>query len=632
MRRIPLAGAACAVACLVFVFASAPASAAPITGKLDTAGYTVIALAANGQARTVIAGDGNFSLEPPAETATLHLRAPDGTYAGPVVLREQGGEVAEARSTVKSAKRKVRRAKRKVRTARTRVARADDAEAEERASKRLRRAKRRLKKAKRRLTQAKALLEQAEKLEAGRPNRAILGIRSGAALGPIQVRSSAGYAITRPIGERWLDTARVARARDGVPIGAGVFGRVVSPHLPSAVPGDADVDGVPNALDIDDDGDLILDNIVHSTGAQAAQAEFPGGPMGLSSGLEQIRLDQTVNANAASLTVSDIDEILKTLGRLQLVVLSGDASPNSPELDCGGLIYCSPGGTGKRGFTGSPPPPFPECCDPDGDGFGTMTSWNGVTPDFFIAPHGATTEQIGTGDVLIERVTRGGVEIQFTGTLQFVFATIPALVSYNDTAGNCAKVSGTAASCATEFSYPVPPPGSDCSLPGCPGGPGTEGNGFPVAPGPNGEMEVTFTFWRPQRTPIPPETAQWIDIGGLNYVAAFGCNLNDPSSNPTCGNKSCPPDAYSVPAGSELATTTLPNSAGALKDSAPDRPTTAQNTFTYTVDLSECLRDPRTGFGNDTPLTWNPGEERQLVFQGTNLLDRSEQIIYFKRQ
>ena len=626
MRRIPPAGAARAVACLVLVIASAPASAAPITGKLDTAGYTVMALAANGQARAVIASDGNFTLEPPAETLTLHLRGPDGTYAGPVVLREQGGEVAQATSAVKSAKRKVRRAQRQVRAARKRLATANGVQAKERASKRLKRAKRRLKKAKTRLAQAKALLEQAQKLEAERPNRAILGIRSGAALGPIQVRSSAGYAITGPIDERWLDAAQSSRARNGVPIGAGVFGRVVSPPLSSGVPGDSDVDGVPNPLDIDDDGDLLLDNFERSGSARAAQAGSPGSPIGLSSGLEQIRMHQTVNANAAALTVADIDATLSTLGRLDMFILPGDASPNSPELDCGALTYCSPGGTGKRGFNGSPPPPFPECCDPDGDGFGTMTPWNGVAPQFFIAPHGATTAQIRTGDVLIERVIRGGVETSFAGTLQFVFATTPALVSYNDTASNCAKVTGTEGECATEFSYPVPPPGSDCSQPGCPGGLGTEGNGLPVAAGPSGEMEVTLTFWRPQRTPVPPETAQWIDIGGLNYAFAFGCDASG------CGNRYCPPAAYSVPAGSELATTTLPNSGGGLKDSALDRPANPQNTFTYTVNLSECLRDPRTGFGNDTPLTWNPGEERQLVFQGTTLLDRSEQIIYFKRQ
>jgi len=58
-----------------------------ITGKLDKDGYTVIAVAANGTATTAYAKRGRFTLRPPAKRVTLHLRAPDGRYAGPVVLR-----------------------------------------------------------------------------------------------------------------------------------------------------------------------------------------------------------------------------------------------------------------------------------------------------------------------------------------------------------------------------------------------------------------------------------------------------------------------------------------------------------------------------------------------------------------
>lgn len=613
MPSTPFAFPSCVAVCVTAAAVSAPAAGAvgPISGKLSQPRYTVIALAGNGNARTVFAAGGNFSLVPPAATSTLHLRAPDGTYAGPVVLGEKPVNVAGARTEVRRAKSKLRRVKRNLRETR-----------EE--GQHVRRAKRRVRKAKRRLARAELGLEQAQLKQAQRPNRAILGVRDGTALGDVEIRS-AGYAKTARLEEAQLDATQLARARNGVPVGAGVFGRVVSPHLPGRVPGDADVDGVPDALDIDDDGDLLLDNFEErSAGARAAQFG-PGGPVGLSSGLEQVRINQTMNANAAALTVADIDEVLKTIGRLQLGILPGDASPNSPELDCRGLIYCSLGGTGRRGFAGSPPPPFPECCDPDADGAGTMLSWNGTTPDFFIAPHGATTAQVGTGDVLIERVLRDGVEIPFAATLQFVFATVPAVVSYSDTAGNCAQVAGTAGTCATTFSYPVAPPGSDCSKPGCPGGLGTEGNGFPVASGPSGDMEVTLTFWRPQRTPVPPETAQWIDIGGLTHIAAFGCDENG------CGNKNCPPAAYSTPAGSELTLRTLPIQGAGLADSAPDREANPQNTFTYTVNLSECLRDPR-GPAANAPLTWNSGQERQLVFQATTLLDRAEQIIYFKRQ
>jgi hypothetical protein len=85
--------------------------------------------------------------------------------------------------------------------------------------------------------------------------------------------------------------------------------------------------------------------------------------------------------------------------------------------------------------------------------------------------HGATTAQIGSGDVLIQRVTSGGVETQYTSTLGFVFATVPALVSYDDGQGHSRTVS-----------YPVPGPQINTQGgPPIPGGPGTRSNPFPVA-------------------------------------------------------------------------------------------------------------------------------------------------------
>jgi hypothetical protein len=56
--------------------------------------------------------------------------------------------------------------------------------------------------------------------------------------------------------------------------------------------------------------------------------------------------------------------------------------------------------------------------------------------------------------------------------------------------------------------------------------------------------EQTLTFW-PQRRPIPPETDQWIDIGGLDYAVqiadvAPSCpqsafSSSDPSLTPPPG-------------------------------------------------------------------------------------------------
>src|SRR5207247_2254940 len=95
--------------------------------------------------------------------------------------------------------------------------------------------------------------------------RAIVGVRAGAKLGKVTVKRRKGYArLKGKLPKRFLDAKRQARAKKGVPIGAGRFGRVRSRHAHGGAPGDSDLDGIPDPLDVDDDGDLILDNLDHS--------------------------------------------------------------------------------------------------------------------------------------------------------------------------------------------------------------------------------------------------------------------------------------------------------------------------------------------------------------------------------
>jgi hypothetical protein len=391
---------------LAVIAASGPAAAAPkpISGKLSKRGYTVIALGPTGQ-KAVLASRGRFRLRPPAaggapgQGVSLHLRAPNGAYAGPIVVgRKKKGR------------------------------------------------------------------------------RAIVGVRAGAKLGRIKVRR--GYAtVSRRLRKKWVDRSRLARARRGVPIGARVFGRVRAQPPRKAIPGDSDFDGVPDPLDIDDDGDLILDDLDRPTAARATQ-QVLDNPM-LHTSLE-LSLTETVNANAGS-TDQQIEQTpFSSVAEIRLSALFiGFPPAASTELDCGkknqGLSYCRPGGSGRI-FRNPPPTPsgeeFPECCDSDGDGFGTLVPAGPIERAAMALVHGASTADIKTGDVLIKRINdANGVEIaSFSNTLQYVFATVPALVSYNDDARNTGAVS-----------YPVaagaPPPGP-------PGGPGTGRNPFPVAPRP----------------------------------------------------------------------------------------------------------------------------------------------------
>jgi hypothetical protein len=85
-NRIYGSCAAILLALAVSLPASAAAKLAPISGQLSKPGYTLIALADSGKASSVRVKHAKFKLRPPAKLVTLHLRAPDGVYAGPVVV------------------------------------------------------------------------------------------------------------------------------------------------------------------------------------------------------------------------------------------------------------------------------------------------------------------------------------------------------------------------------------------------------------------------------------------------------------------------------------------------------------------------------------------------------------------
>jgi hypothetical protein len=116
---------------------------------------------------------------------------------------------------------------------------------------------------------------------------------------------------------------------------------------------------------------------------------------------------------------------------------------------------------------------------------------------------------------------------------------------------------------------------------------------------PNGDVLVTMTFWRPQRRPIPPEAGDWIDMGGLGYSAKThftaqpGCPQNAFSEN----------DPSLAPSESPL-----PDGPGGVIDLAPDRPANPANTFTFTLNLTEC----RANHGK----SFDPGERVDMSFSG----------------
>ena len=468
----------------------AAAAPKPLTGSLNKRGYTVIALATDGRARSAVVRR-NFRLRPPGPSVTLHLRDPRGRYAGPVVVGGSG-------------------------------------------------------------------------------KRVVVGLKPGARIGSIRILR--GYARAR-VAKRFEDRRLVARARRGVPLGAGKLGRVRLPATGRSGSGrDLDLDGIPGAFDVDDDGDLVLDNVDRSRAARAALHD-PADPYhpfwSINSGLQiscisdqqgvtQGACGYALNRNSAGPFADSssfgalVDTAMKTRGELFFPLPSGA----DIELDCGGLSYCSPGGSG---FAITRDQRFPEQSDPDGDGFGTLTpvpafhdgqDGLGVAQSldpatvFGLAPM-AGAAAIRAGDTYIERVHSATGETERPVALGMVFGALPALAYWRDPARS------------VTIGYPAPA-----------GAEGSESNAFTVVPGADGDYRVTLGFWRPQRAALPGELADpshWVDIGGLTY------SIVGKTAEANRRLWRCP-------------------ASDSLVDQAPDREENPAATLEMTVDLSACYR------------------------------------------
>jgi hypothetical protein len=523
--------------CLALLAVSTPAAAAikPITGKLSKPGYTVIALAENGKASSTQPKGRKFKLRPPAKVITLHLRAEDGTYAGPIVVGRQG-------------------------------------------------------------------------------KKAIVGVKAGAKLRKVKVLD--GYAkVAKKLPKKSLDKQAKALAENKIPIGAGNFGHVAVAELTG--PGsDRDLDGIPAPLDIDDDGDLILDPF---DGADAA-AQISQVPtredVGARSSLA-LDLSQTVNANATGFDLAQVDDRLQKFGRLTLGALNVPFFPGADvELDCGdpdtGLIYCRGNGSTGRidGFLWPNPPgvsngdPFPSCCDrPPADGMGSLVQPSGPIALIELL-HGARSDQVFAGQML--RVSFGSAQ-ELWGTVSYVFVTVPALVSYTDEAGTEVPVS-----------YPV-----------APGAPGTQQNPFVVPDDDgDGDVQVALTFWRPQRKALPNEAGDWKDLGHTVY----GAHVQGPT-----GGYNCREFAYSAPTGlipaSQLDNTGNPRFG--LLDESDDQTPDPDRKLGFTLDLTKCQA---SAFDPSDPGTFNSGDVVAVTLraQPENPLpgppDVASTTIWFKRQ
>lgn len=382
------------------LFLAGPAQAAneQITGKLSK-GHTLIVLGKNAKSKT-FRGPGKFELKAPAKTSTLHLRGPDGSYAGPVVIKQLSKTklVMGVKPGAKLGAIKIRKG---YATTGRKVGR--------------------------------------KYLAAGRTAKA----RKGKPLG------AGNYGRVRTGGKGRAAQSQADAGAGEDPDGDGV---------PNVF--DADNDGDLNLDNTDPPSGGNGPACASPPGPQddpscASEVGFWIFSQFLNG------VSKTINANGEA-TREQIDRVISGADSgdgpdynpglsLIMQVPPGD----SVELDCGGLTYCNAGGTGQVDiFSGSRAGthPFPDDFDGDGDGFGNMTQAGRDGPggtEFTLLPH-ATSSQIGPGDTFIERVTGNAAETLLPGSIVYVFNTHPALVAWSD-----GKNAGT-------ISYPAPadPPGS----------------------------------------------------------------------------------------------------------------------------------------------------------------------------
>jgi hypothetical protein len=644
--------AACLAICASLLTA-APSGAAPkpVTGKLSKPGYTLVALAADGEGKLVVATP-RFSVRPPARRVSLHLVGPDGVYVGPIVVAGRG------RRAVVGVKAGTRLG----------AVRINARDGYGKLEKRLPR----------------------KRVDGTRWARAKRGVPLGAGnfglvrskaprQPPLADRDADG--VPNPLdidddGDRVLDRYERAEARVTAAQAIGSFlGVVTAVNADGTIRGrlcDGGVEATstwpPDAPEpvVGQSYFVVVEStqdgfrVVSAIGPLAAGC--PVGPVDqqyvprVSSAL-LLPLRRTVHANASAVSASDLDQVLQQYGVLR--VSAPTHSEISVELDCSGgvalptggssrgLSWCSRGGTGRVIPTLIPNSPprswptrFPDDVDFNGNGFGELAplvredsfatgvicrpppSADSTTcVSAFLSP-GATTEEIGTGDVLNWRLKRDGGVREFPTTLTDVIATVPALVSYSDGSGE-----------PTQVRYPVQPPfvGS---------GPGhwgeTEGpyEGFPVEPCPadapppcvEGEVVLTLTFWRPQREAISDagEQGQWTDIGGLVYSpGVFAC----------CGPAppDCQPSALST-TDSNLALAKSPSEilgGYGFRDAAPDRAANPANTLTFSVNVTRCAPQfPPPERGQDFVLWLSGANEASGAVAGNGA---TQQLLFTVR-
>lgn len=426
-------------------------------------------------------------------------------------------------------------------------------------------------------------------------------------LGKITLKS--GYGILKSsLTAAAINTKRtVVTDNKGAPVGSGKMGLAtvstarLQAHLSAASEtgggGDADGDGIPNALDVDDNGNLNLDGTDPSSAASTAHDNpFTTLYLGIS---------DTLNVNLGNVTQSAIDANVSSNGKFALIMYLS-LPPDTASSITGGHVICDTsleycrstadgGGTAVySGVSESNPAILNQLWsnyNADGSGypnFEIITQGSNKSLVAAIQPR-VGTDKFKAGDIY-QVVLMNGSAVQSTKTLVLspYFVTVPALKNYDAGSG------------IHTVDY------TNGSEPGV-------SSGAPVVLTASGTLAVNL--WRPQRQTVDgAETGSYRDMGHLHY----GVIVSDNSGEFGCaGNYS----ALSTTLTESTGTGGSPN-LWPLTDSSDDLTPDAANILSFTVDLKSCIAANGRSSGTFNVTLTAAGES---LSGGSN---RAAQLLY----
>ena len=580
---IPLA-LLCSVALVAVPSASAATAKTKISGKVSGAksslvGLRVMALPTKGSAVAVaVKSNGSFSISVPRSAVnglSLQLISKKGAYLGPVVVYRKGTKGA------------------------TRL----------------------------RTTKASAISVGTVKLMSGYGTLA-KALKSSAVLAAGQIRLTSAGA---PVGAgklgliRKAGTARAAAGgKNGGVGGNGGNGGFAVAEAPgggcsssasteSGSGGDCDQDGVPNAVDVDDNGNMSLDGVDQSSAQTSAllSVYFSLRPHFLNQ--TNVYADATPSSINSFLGSSNEEKGLSMAFWLPQQYIDVNKVTTQPLanvwVECtSGQPWCYPGTpTAKVGGMSPFPRILPSlsqfemiqwadyhgsscsngtpCVAASGSDRNSLVRYNSPQNQGLpvwsaaVRPSSSdTVNQVVPGSVVtLKGRTSSGATIEQPLSLSPYFVTSPALASYT--------VDGVFNSLLSHYPLSASEPGASM------------GNRINV--GRNGK--ITVEFWRPQRFALPGESGNFYDVGGLKWgarIESFNENGNYHSlEQPTsCDVSELNGLSPITPTGPD-AGKALPTIDSQTADQVTNTANASTRTIGFTIDVEKCLSDAGVGYG-----------------------------------